>query len=401
MKILFVSNTYPPNSVGGYEEGCKECADALASRGHDVLVLTSVYGRDKPETEGNVRRVLLLELSWESPRPSAFKRMSFRVRQEKQNRKIFQELCGEFSPEVVYFWNLSGLNISLISVARELNLPYCLYVFDGWLTSRWQLRNRLGFRASSFIVSLAVRLSGIKPAPVLPRLDHVEFATKFLEKKAVSSGAFIHDSTVIHWGIHIDETEIALAPSSPRKLLYVGQIAPHKGVRTAIEALGILLDKESRDFTLTIVGGSVVPEYRKEMDLLAKRLCPKGSVTFADAVPRRELPAIYRNHGVLLFPSVWDEPFGIVILEAMSHGLAVVATGTGGSVEIVESNENALLFEKGNPQACADCVRALANNNDLYESIRANGRKTVRERFNIASTIDNIENDLIRISKQA
>ena len=61
MKILFLSNLYPPHVIGGYETLCMEAVDGLAKRGHEVSVLTSTYGYDREITEGNIYRLLSLE----------------------------------------------------------------------------------------------------------------------------------------------------------------------------------------------------------------------------------------------------------------------------------------------------------------------------------------------------
>ena len=61
MKILFLSNLYPPHVIGGYETLCMEAVEGLAKRGHEVSVLTSTYGYDREITEGNIYRLLSLE----------------------------------------------------------------------------------------------------------------------------------------------------------------------------------------------------------------------------------------------------------------------------------------------------------------------------------------------------
>lgn len=61
MKILFLSNLYPPHHIGGYGMLCLEVVEGLAKRGHDVTVLTSNHGVDEEITEGYVHRWLTLE----------------------------------------------------------------------------------------------------------------------------------------------------------------------------------------------------------------------------------------------------------------------------------------------------------------------------------------------------
>ena len=58
MKILVISNLYPPHSIGGYEERCRQIVDRLIERGHEIRVLTSTHGVDKEQIESNIHRRL-------------------------------------------------------------------------------------------------------------------------------------------------------------------------------------------------------------------------------------------------------------------------------------------------------------------------------------------------------
>src|SRR5205085_7979090 len=118
---------------------------------------------------------------------------------------------------------------------------------------------------------------------------------------------------------------------------------------------------------LTIVGG---PDYDRRIHRLVSSLGLESHVRFTGLIPREQLPAICRQHYVLLFPSVWDEPFSITLLEAMSCGLAVVGTNTGGSPEILEDEVNALIFPKEDAEACAQQLVRLITAPPLFESLR-------------------------------
>jgi glycosyltransferase involved in cell wall biosynthesis len=118
------------------------------------------------------------------------------------------------------------------------------------------------------------------------------------------------------------------------------------------------------------------------------------AVSFRGRLPRAEIVALYHDHDVLVFPSVWNEPFGITILEAMACGLPVVATGTGGSGEIVRDGENALVFAPGDAAACARQVGRLMEDDALFERVRRNARESVERHFTLERTIEQIEEGL-------
>jgi glycosyltransferase involved in cell wall biosynthesis len=97
-------------------------------------------------------------------------------------------------------------------------------------------------------------------------------------------------------------------------------------------------------------------------------------------VPREELPAAYAGGDVTLFPVRWAEPFGLVPLEAMAVGRPVVASGRGGSGEILRDGANCLLVDPDQgPAALAARIRELADDPALRARLREGGLRTVAE----------------------
>ena len=85
---------------------------------------------------------------------------------------------------------------------------------------------------------------------------------------------------------------------------------------------------------------------------------------------------LYAGADAVVFPVTWDEPWGLVPIEAMAHGVPVVATGRGGSAEYLRDGENALLHAPGEPAALATVLRRLADDPDLRERLRRGGAAT-------------------------
>jgi glycosyltransferase involved in cell wall biosynthesis len=168
------------------------------------------------------------------------------------------------------------------------------------------------------------------------------------------------------------------------RLLSVGRIDPRKGVATAIEAL-----VELPQATLTVAGTG--PEaLLVELAALAERLGVADRVTFTGPVARTDLPALYEGHDAVVFPVVWEEPWGLVPLEAMALGRPVSASGRGGSSEYLRDGENCLLHVPGDAASLAETVRRLANDEALRARLREGGLRAARHytesRFNGAAT---------------
>ncbi|HVG21952.1 MAG TPA: glycosyltransferase family 4 protein [Blastocatellia bacterium] len=398
MRILVISNFYPPHFIGGYELGCRDVIEELKVRGHQVCVLTSAYGVGGPRQDGGVYRWLATDFGSETPTGAAgLIKLS---RKETVNRRAFKRLCATFMPDLIYAWNLTHVSISVIFLARRMGLPVCYYVSDHWL-SRWESdwwytqtnrsNRRLLIKLAWQPVKLYLRLAGLSPGPG-PDLSHVQFASLYLKRAAMEANKPVSAAEVIHWGVDTDKFTYGEASGNTGRLLYVGQITSHKGVHTAVEALKIILEQpRHKSATLTVVGG---PDYNNRIRSLVSSLGLEHNVIFTGLVAREELPGLYHRHDIFIFPSVWEEPFSIALLEALASGLAVVATQTGGSPEILESEVNALTFTKEDARGCAAQVLRFLNDAELFERVRQNGRRTVEGRFKFNSMVDEIERSL-------
>jgi glycosyltransferase involved in cell wall biosynthesis len=103
-----------------------------------------------------------------------------------------------------------------------------------------------------------------------------------------------------------------------------------------------------------------------------------GRVRLVPARPRAELPAVIDDHDAVVFPARWEEPWGLVPLEAMARGRAVVSTARGGSREYLRDADNCLVFEADDALGLANAVRRLAGDDALRVRLRQGGLVTAR-----------------------
>jgi glycogen(starch) synthase len=404
MRILFVSNFYPPHYVGGYEISCSEAVVGLRARGHKVSVLTSTYGVGRRVTAEGVYRWLSADVRW-TAKPRGLVHHALAVlRKEAVNQRAFRFLCKALRPDIVYLWNLTFISVSLASLAERLRIPLVFQASDysllNWRDDGWSLlvsapTKRSVVKLGRPLIRIGAHVLGVDGPPDRLRLRHVHFLSEFLRGASLRGGLEVANPRVIHWGVDLDRFTFKCSKGRQGRILYVGQIVPHKGVQTVVEALRLLSEGERDERpTLTIAGGSALPDYEAEIRNLVSSLGLTPRVRFLGQVPREQLPTVYAGHDILVFPSVWDEPFGITLLEAMASGLPVVATATGGSGEILDDGLNALVFPKGDAAACAERASALLRQSDLYERIRMAGRRTVEARFRLDAAVGNVERAL-------
>jgi glycosyltransferase involved in cell wall biosynthesis len=395
MKILVVTNLYPPHHVGGYELGCRDIVEKLRTRGHVVRVLTSTFRLgENSGAETDVERSL--HYAADAAGPPHDKRV--------ECRKLAQAVKN-FTPDVVYFWNQAGLCHWLPFAAHWQGCRTAFFLSDtnfvSWRIGAWLAR----FASGEGIFSKVVRVVFgetflVRGWPVI-RNQPCHFASEFLRALAQKSGIRIAEKTsvVAHWGIEPAQFTAAPRERWPvRRLLYAGQMIPQKGVHTAIAAFALLAKEPGFEaLTFTLAGGGLHPDYEKKLRGLPAQLGIEGRVNFLGKVPRAELPNIYAAHDVLVFPSEWDEPFAITPLEAIAGGLAVVGTTTGGSGELFRNRETAMTFRAGDAADCARAIRELCGDRDLFQTICRNAQREVREKHTLDAMVDAVEKSLRQI----
>lgn len=372
MRILAVGNMYPPHHFGGYELVWQSAMRAARDAGHEVRVLTTdldtgASGEDDPG--------VFRELRW-SWRDHGFPALGIRrrVALERHNARVLDRHLDELRPDVVSWWSMGGMSLSMMERVRRRGIPAVAFVHNEWLdygrkVDGWSYPFATRFRA---LAPIAERVTGVPARLDLGAAARYVFVSDVTRRRNIELGGVALESTgVAHSGI--DPAFIDPQPEQPWRwrMLYVGRLDERKGVRTAVEALAQLPGEAS----LTIVGGWDEDE-RRRLSELAERARVAERVVFAGQRSRDELRAAYRDCDAVVFPSIWEEPWGLVPLEAMGQGRPVVATGRGGSGDYLRDGENALLFEAGDAGALAAGVERLAADPALRARLREGGLAT-------------------------
>ena len=189
-----------------------------------------------------------------------------------------------------------------------------------------------------------------------------------------------HKANFIHNGV--DPRELECEPANagdgrPGKyLLCIAHQNPRKGLDVLLEAFAELQD-EHPDLDLLLAGDGPL---REELEDLTRRLALQERVEFMGFRSRAEIVRLIEGCEVLVVPSR-AESFGIVVIEGMACRRPVVASGVGGIVEIITSGEDGLLVEPGDPAALASALRTVLEDEELRDTIAANGYETVKRRF--------------------
>jgi glycosyltransferase involved in cell wall biosynthesis len=404
-KLLVISNFYPPHTIGGYELLCEEVMSVLAQRGYTIKILTSNYRANPQAAEENISRELTLESDLDYYSLKTFWSYPWKRR---RNLRIFREEVARFSPDIVFFWGMWGLSKNIAFEAERIMGARVVY----YLANPWPIQPSLHkqywdaeayrpwMRWIKNILRLPIRIY-LNAEWVRPKLEYrfspvCSAATK---KQLLDAGIPLKNAPVIYEGIrlprYLDQAE-KRQPNDltfPISMLFVGILAPHKGVHTAIEALAFMNEKNREKFRFTILG-SGQPHYEKYLQDLVGKNKLENLVTFQKPIPRTELPGILGKHQVLVLPSVWEEPLALIMQEGLAAGMVVVGSTKGGTKEILVENVNGLLFPAEDYQSLASQLERLISDPGLMERLSRQGRKTAEEKFNLDRMVTELESYL-------
>ena len=409
MKILTISNYYPPHYLGGYELACQDVVEGLRLRGHTVAVLTSDYGIAEPVSQGQVYRRLRLHRYAESQRSL----WQFAKEQYRAIRNA-RRLIRQFQPDLLHIWSMGFLGHPLIHELFDFQDHGCPLVFaisDRWMfegydqSHHW--RDYWQYTPQPLIKKTVKRLlkhllsQRVAVEPLRFPIRYAHFFSQSLQRQYAQAGIFPHDARIIYHGVPIPpKRSFQEHGRVGMKLLYSGRLDPQKGVHTAIEAMAALKQHGVNEVHLTILGQHEPSEYVAFLLALIERHALHERVSILKKMPREELSAFYQTHDALLFPSIWEEPFSITLLEAMSHGLIILSTATGGSSEILRDQENCLIFKAANADELACKIEETLRFPQLAASLRKHAYDTVRMRYSREKMIDEIEQYLLRIAQR-
>jgi glycosyltransferase involved in cell wall biosynthesis len=198
-------------------------------------------------------------------------------------------------------------------------------------------------------------------------------------------------SSVVHDGTHLQVG--AHRAREGRELIRVGligRICPWKGQHIFVHAAALVHERFPNTRFL-IVGSALFGEveYDRDVRRLPDVLGIQDVVTFTGF--SSNVPAVIDAMDLIVHASTIGEPFGQVIIEAMSAGKPVVATNGGGVPEIVEDGKTGILVPMGNIQAMADAICRIIVDPDLAGEMGTRGRDRVRKHFTIEQTARKVE----------
>jgi glycosyltransferase involved in cell wall biosynthesis len=367
LRIAHIHWAFPP-TTGGVESHLFDLARLQSARGHVVTVIT---GEPEPTRGSRYEVVSTPVLQLDAIRDAAVD-----TAYAKQLRRTLGRLLRERDVEVVHAHDLHHFTpepaLVLTQLREELGFALHHTFHETWpdvLADRPVYRTWDGnYAVSTFVQSGCERRLGFRP---------------LLFPLAVDTSRF-------------RPTRPALSGEDEPVLLHPARLLPWKGVHHTIELLAALRRHGLRP-RLLLTDTQRIADWDRELESYRERIHTLiGEHGLSDQVEFvrarfSDMPALYNRADIVLYPTVADEPFGLVPLESMSSERPVVASRCGGIAETVVHGVTGYTTEPGDIAALCSHVVSLLCNPERAREIGAAGRRHVRERFDLRAYIEALD----------
>lgn len=243
--------------------------------------------------------------------------------------------------------------------------------------------------AGCFMTHLTERCGSLKVAKLKRNFGGI--------KNEFRLGAAVHTFTVSHFlkdwmirtGFDASMVHVLKSPAPDRpapeqaipntgkpRFAFLGRLVPQKGVPWLLRALKLV----KSDIHVDIAGDGPL---HAELEAYCKRNDLQDIVTFHGWVDQQQVRQIMADARGIVFPSVWEEPAGLITLEAAAAGRPVIASKAGGIPEYA-LDEFSLLVSPNNDQQLADAIDRLAEDHDLAMRMGACGLRNARDRYSMS-----------------
>jgi glycosyltransferase involved in cell wall biosynthesis len=294
-------------------------------------------------------------------------------------------LIEKHRPDLAYIHNLYPmLSTSVLDACRDANLPIAMniqdykmtcpmgqHLRDGKLCTKCQTGSVAwsavhackGGRLTSAAYAVAHGITRLRQ-PYHRSIDLFITPSKFTANYLISAGFDADKIEIVPNMCDLSPDHPASAPGT--YAAYVGRVSPEKGIEVLVEAAR-LTGIETR-----IAGKGEIPGLRESAP---------ANVKFVGPLSREALPDFYRNARFLVVPSIWNEVYAIVLLEAMTLGVPVIGSKIGGMQEVFEHERSGLAVTPGDPQALANAMRRLWDDPVLCSEMGRSGRLRAMQQF--------------------
>ncbi len=401
MKILFLSDDFPPKSFGGAGIITYNLACGLASAGHELHIITTVQNKsDAGEKIVEGMKVYNLYIDYDGRLSGYFSLYNYR-----SVGKV-KKLINQIKPEVIHAHNVHHyLSYYTLILARRFTNKLFLTTHDAMAFNYGKLinfydkrnlevQNKFSYKVG-FIKNLMTAKKRYNPLRnlfiryCLNKYPKKIFAISNRLKDALNQNRIVNVETV-YYGISTDSTiandddngefSNKLNLNNSKVILFGGRLSEAKGGKIAIDALSLLIKK---DTSIALLIAGTPNDYSKYLLKYAKDIGVINNIVFTGWLSREDMKKAYAVCDVCITPSVYFDAFNLFNIEAGAASKPVVGTCFGGTPEIILDKITGLIINPNNIEMFAEAIYSILSDNEYGNRLGKAGYERVKKVFNM------------------
>lgn len=380
MKILIVNTLYYPYRYGGAEQSVQNLAESLVHLGFEVVVVAASEQTTLQTLNGvKVYHIRLANLYWQW-HPGRKSKLKLALNSvwhtiDALNPIMahrFAKILDLEKPDIVHTNNILGFSVLIWDVIKRRKIPLIHTLRDYYLICPKTLMFDRKTNQCCKTQCTVCRIYATPKPSLSERVDHVVGISEFILNQHRDYQFFPSASeSVIPNSCPVP----AALPSLPRRFSHIrfgfaGRIDPSKGLETL---LSTIVQSSSNCWSLSIAGNLDSAHAQH----LTSTYTYASNLHFLGYVPIQQL---LQQIDVLVVPSLWQEPFGRIVIEAFTYGIPVIATTRGGLPELIQPGITGYLFDPDHPAELAQALDRFIAHPEIAQQMRAACLKAA-ERF--------------------
>ncbi|MET0909517.1 MAG: glycosyltransferase family 4 protein [Ilumatobacteraceae bacterium] len=381
MRVLMLSWDFPPRTTGGTAAHVDGLTKALATAGHDIVVLTIAeritdvaVEATPPTAAGGMVRVLrtAVDLPWLPPVDTVARTASANHAFTKLGAQLATLLDtdgadGSWRPDIVHGhdWRTGWAADTLSTL---FGVPFVLTMHG---TERMRHGGQLPLGDPTDINSIEWWLAFQADRLIAPTQFMVEQLITGFELDADHVARIPNGVDPTYWQPPADH-----AVEREPLVLSWGNVQFEKGFQVLARSMHLLRGRVPNVRGVIAGRGSYLPDLQSQIDVEGV----SDIVELPGYVPDGALRSLAHRAGLVVIPSLY-EPFGIVALEALAAGAPLIVARTGGLAELLVDTDAGITFEPGNPEDLARCIAEVLTDPDRAAGLMSHGRALVEKTY--------------------
>lgn len=335
MNILIVNTLYAPNKIGGAEKSVQILAEKFASSGNKVKVIClDKKTRSYKINNINVNALKIKNSYWpfEENTKTSYQKFFWHLKDSKNKdySENFIEIINEFKPDILFTNNLSGFSTNIWLTAKQLNVKIVHTLRDYYLQCSKSTKFKNNVNCNG--VCLTCKTLSISKKAASTKIDYLVGISNFILNDHIKNEYFNNvPNEVIYNGFDIKLNSLNKIKNECVTFGFMGQVKEPKGIELLLNCLLKLKEYKWK----LLIAGDIEQSYLTKLQSInnSSKIECLGYVKSDD---------FFRKIDALIVPSLWNEPFGRVVLESYINRTPVLGADVGGISELMTINKKFL-----------------------------------------------------------